>query len=375
MDDQDRQDLVIGWLGRCCSQHGDCECFFARSISDGISRARTYDAQGMWNMKTETELIVTHALDQAIAGVVRSRYHQIMLDILGAPYEEGTDAGIASEKKNVLDAVNSLHENLRRLQPPAYDNPLVPLFYSAWYQPFQINLAYSLIMMIAEQRHGILSAQKTLQVVDFGCGSLATYFAFVLAVLDLTEQGYPVPSIQIDAIDSSFEMMRVGAETLTRFKQNLANAGINVDSAFPVNIRFYRNHQQVSMATSAERWLTVFHAFYRKYQHLVQPALAALTKMVQPTTALMTGYRGNGDVIKFVSPFGQHGDFCDLPSIRLSGGFEETTTWRRSRAQLLPDISRWKGLMLASAVEWTRPGYDETIVYLHDPGNQNLAVK
>ena len=126
--------------------------FFARSISDGIARVGTYDAQGIWNMKTETEQIVTHALDQAIAGVVRGRYHQSMLNILGAPYEEGTDAGIASEKKNVLDAVNSLHENLRQLQPPAYDNPLVPLFYSAWYQPFQINLAYSLIMMIAEQR-------------------------------------------------------------------------------------------------------------------------------------------------------------------------------------------------------------------------------
>ena len=337
-------------------------------------------------MKTETEQIVTHALDQAIAGVVRGRYHQSMLNILGAPYEEGTDAGIASEKKNVLDAVNSLHENLRRLQPPAYDNPLVPLFYSAWYQPFQINLAYSLIMMIAEQRHGILSAQKTLQVVDFGCGSLATYFAFVLAVLDLTEQGYPVPSIQIDAIDSSFEMVRVGAETRetmvrvgaetrVQFRQNLVTAGIDVGSAFPVNIGFYKNHKQIGMATSAERWLTVFHAFYREYQYQVRPALAELTKMVQPTTALMTGYRGNGDVIKFVSPFGQHGDFCDLPSIRLSGGFEETTTWRQSRAQLLPDISRWKGLMLASAVEWTRPGYDETIVYLHDPGNQNLAVK
>ena len=323
-------------------------------------------------MESRTLNLVTRALDRSIAAAIGNEYHEIMWDELGAAYAYQTRAGIAEENRLVSSAVDSLHGSLKKLQPPNYDNPLVPLLYCAWFEPFQVNLAYSLIMCAVERRGGSLSDRAVLHVVDFGCGALAAELGVALALLDLIEQGRPIPTVRIDAIDTSHEMKEIGKAIWIRFATQIKQAGLMPANGLPLRTRLLEGSESVRFGGPEEYWLTAFHTFYRIYRTEVRDELRNLADRPDPSIALMTGYAGNKDVINFVSPFGATGGFVDLPRLQLSGVFDETTAWRQEKGKLIHDDSIWKDLFLTSTVEWIRPGWQDTIVYEYEAPRRSL---
>lgn len=316
-------------------------------------------------MKPQTVQLVSEAIDQAISATLGERYHRIMTDALGKAFADQTRASIAEERSMVTEAVSSLHGNLRRLQPPDYDNPLVPLFYGAWFQPFQINLIYSLMMEICDHDRDRITSEKPLHIVDFGCGALATHFALLMALVDMIEQGRPTPKVRIDGIDTSMHMMGTGTGIMRLAVQTLKDKQVIPSGGLGITMQFPGNTTQIHSEPGEECWLTAFHTFYRRYQVQVRRGLTRIAGRLNPTVGLMTGYVNNREVIDFTSPFGNRGDFYDIPELRLDGILPDTTDWRQAKAALLYDSSNWKDLMQSSSVGWIRPRYEDTIVYLY----------
>ena len=101
---------------------------------------------------------------------------------------------------------------LRTLESPDYSDGMVALIYVVRYQLSHTNLAYSIIKMMKEQAGSIkstLTNTDSLQVVDFGCGSLAMQFGVALAVADVLEQGHTMSEVRIDSIGISRQGNRV----------------------------------------------------------------------------------------------------------------------------------------------------------------------
>ena len=89
------------------------------------------------------------AIDAAIADTAASEFGRV------------TPGLSRDEKANlVAHALNSLHGSIPRLEMPEYAADLVPLFYSIWYQPFQVNSALALISRLIEERR-CRQAEKT----------------------------------------------------------------------------------------------------------------------------------------------------------------------------------------------------------------------
>ena len=116
---------------------------------------------------------VAAALDDAIVSVAAATFDRVT---------HGLSDG--EKAKRVLHALDSLHGSMRQLEMPEYAEELVALFYSAWYQPFQINSAYSLVYHAIEERQTRLTVKHRLDVVDFGSGAVAMELGLALAVLN-----------------------------------------------------------------------------------------------------------------------------------------------------------------------------------------------
>ena len=84
---------------------------------------------------------------------------------------------------------------------PDYDDPWVALLYLTWYQPSQVNLAYTLSRRILGATNPFLSG--SLQIVDYGCGALAMLFGLALAAAETHQKDRPHPKITVDLIDES----------------------------------------------------------------------------------------------------------------------------------------------------------------------------
>ncbi len=91
---------------------------------------------------------------------------------------------------------------------PNYDQWVAP-FYLSWYQPGQINLAYSMITAIANAK-GVFTETGKLHVVDFGSGVLAMQFEVALAAADAIRDEQTIDEILIDSLDSITAMINIG---------------------------------------------------------------------------------------------------------------------------------------------------------------------
>ena len=113
--------------------------------------------------------IATIILDEVITTVSEQEFNRLAKDL-------NTD----QITKKVLGALESLGK-LQKGEMSDYHDEWVALFYH-WYQPSQINLAYSMIKSITNSTD-ILN--EKLHIVDFGCSSLAMQFGVALAVAGL----------------------------------------------------------------------------------------------------------------------------------------------------------------------------------------------
>ena len=306
------------------------------------------------------------ALDAAIAESATSEFARLTRDL-----------GDDEKARRVSCALDSLHGSIRRLEMPEYASALVPLFYSLWYQPFQVNAAYSIIGEIIEQQFHDLTDKGRLEIVDFGSGALAVQFGLALAVLDLPKRRASVPdiNISISLVEPSDAMTRTGISIWQRFLTTLGYE-IDVDivaltadariGAATIRSAQLSNVSNPDARPDSKRWLVAMHAYYAVGKEDIKRDLAKLSKAFKPDLGLFTYRDANLDGIRYVSPFVGSGTPIQIPSLRLKGELHRVNQWRR---QLAYELGLTDDDRLTRPVEWDpKRGLRDNRAILFDRG-------
>ncbi len=273
------------------------------------------------------------ALDAAIADTAAAEFGRITRDL---SRDEGANL--------VTHALDSLHGSIPRLEMPEYAADLVALFYSVWYQPFQINSALSLISRIIVERQPRLAEKRRLDIVDFGSGALAMEFGLALAVFDAQGRGIAVPEINVYLIEPSNAMTRIGFGLWQRF-MIATRDDVAVDSASgsaasslgasSMRLRCIADPSDIETSCDADRWLVSMHAYYRDGAEGIRWELMEIRNNFNPRLGLMTFHHANREGIDYVSPFAGAGIPAEIGPLLLSGELPLVNEWRSSLADEL----------------------------------------
>lgn len=258
--------------------------------------------------------ITTNILDHVITTISEQVFNRLASGLT-----------INEKTEKVRDALESL-EKLQGDGIPDYHDEWVALFYH-WYQPSQINLAYSMIKSIINSTD-ILN--EKLHIVDFGCGSLAMQFGVALAVADLINKK-PITEIRIDSIDTSQAMINIGREMWELFtklyNQKLYNHLGPVCEIIKPN--YYKDIGQVEFAQNSDRWISAIHAVYDENKDDIKQSLKSLRNRFYPHVCFVSTHESKKSLLKEVWPFSSKPRKTEL-SLQFNGELTKITEWRRN---------------------------------------------
>ena len=308
-------------------------------------------------MDTETQRAVAKALDISIADVAREELQRLS-DTL--------------EPFDIAEAICASLHSLERLQfsqgpMPDYDRWDAP-FYAFWYQPVQINLAYTLARTIPREVNPLLAGHSSLQVHDFGCGELAMQFGLALAAADTLKEGGNIPDIVIFSGDSSDFMAQFGWRLWDRFVNEIADSNeypaLDVLRGVCAAMRF-----DDGLRHNATQWLTVLHVAYAENASEVKRVLEDRVKKRKTDLILVTTHPS---AFRYAySPEQRYLDYDrgtitnKAPLLR-EGNFEVTNKFRTDIADrvigiepilLIPKEHAFTVKYLKNPTAWHRPSY------------------
>lgn len=236
--------------------------------------------------------IATNILDLVIETVSKQEFKRLA---------GGLNTNQITQK--VFNALESLGK-LQKGEMSDYHDEWVALFYH-WYQPSQINLAYSMIKSMISST-GILN--EKLHIVDFGCGSLAMQFGVALAVAD-TINKRPITEIRIDSIDTSQAMIKIGQKMWKLFTLRACRYPDIYNHLGPVceiiQPNYYKDIGQVELAQSSDRdrWISAIHAVYDENKDDVKQSLESLVDRLHPDTCFVSTHSSKDSLLSDVWPF------------------------------------------------------------------------
>ncbi len=227
-------------------------------------------------MDAATQRAVAKALDTSIARIATSEFKRLA-------DQSGDSETVARKIYEALRSLQRLQHFHDEDRMPNYDEWDAPL-YLTWFQPAQINLAYTLIQEVLEDKN--LPLRETLQIVDFGCGALAMQFGFALAVAENPAAKGTLTKIAVDASDSSMDMYRVGLNLWHNFVKETSDK-VKYPELAALHAVLRAIGPFVRRNASA-RWLTAFHVAYKKNQRPVADALDQQVEEWKPDVVLVT---------------------------------------------------------------------------------------
>ena len=205
-----------------------------------------------------------------------------------------------------------------------------PLFYSLWYQPEHINLAYTLVGKIPKDENPILSGRGSLEVFDFGCGALAMQFGLALAAADALQKGQTPLPVSITSEDTSEPMKQIGWRMWERFVDE-----ISVEEEYPELDALRQVCREMRFdnqrGSSTIRWLAVLHVAYRENVSEVKNEIDSRVENQKPDLVLVTTHPENTSWAFSPDDLGYQGCRFDLggESYALRGNFCKATDFRR----------------------------------------------
>lgn len=227
-------------------------------------------------MDPETQRAVARALDVSITDMAEEHL-------------TGLTEGVGFERvaQLIVLTLNSL-ERLQDGELPDYDAWDAP-FYAVWYQPVQVNLAYTLIRRIPRELNPLLTGSGSLHVSDFGCGEFATVFGLAFAAADVLKETGELPEVHVSPEDKSEEMRSFGRQLWDRFKSEISD---EVKYAELGHLR--RACDSITMVDTivpqSTRWLTVFHVAYLQTMAEVKDKLDTKLKRTSNDIVLVTAH-------------------------------------------------------------------------------------
>ena len=197
-----------------------------------------------------------------------------------------SETEVAGKVKTALEQL----EGLQSGEMPDYHDPWVALFYVLWYQPPQINLAYSAI------RPFVGDEQERWQFVDFGAGALAAQFGVALA---LAERGQLATVVQ--SIEPSDAMFELGDAIWRRFVDVLDDGQLRRTCRTITAERC--SVDEIGRVKAARRALLAIHAVYREKRESVADDMKTLRKELKPHLGVVSTHRMNDCLARGISPF------------------------------------------------------------------------
>lgn len=264
-----------------------------------------------------SQQLVKDILDRAITAVANDEFKRI-----------SNGMSRLAKAQKVQYALEELRK-LSRGVMPEYDE-WVALFYLTWYQPRQINLAYSLAKPLLARYSYDTSLR--LQVVDFGCGALAMRFGLTMAIADLLEKGLQVSRVRLDMIDTSDSMIDIGKEVWRGFKRRV-NRNPNLPYiSRACEIITPRTNKSISK-WGDDRWVTAIHTVYNDNKSDVRKELRSRVNGLKPSVLFTTTNASieSDRLLSFINP-------CKGKSYRvqrkqdflyqIEGGLNGVSNWR-----------------------------------------------
>ena len=276
-------------------------------------------------MDEGTENAVTNALDAAIADVASKRFEELVREL---------------RSQEVAEKVHTALRSLAGLQSgkmPLYTE-WDALFYTAWYQPAHINLAYSLAYNILKLSTHSLNV-GTLEVFDFGCGALAMQFGLALAAAEFLAECGTHWQISVISSDKSKDMRELGMRIWNRFIEDIAT--------YPQLAPLQRVRREMKFHKLTDpagtRWLIALHVAYQENFAEVSQALSSEIKCQKPDLILVTTNPNKRDWLYCPHPSTYERDY-EVPSefktsdLLLKGNFIKTTSFRKNLWHTKNDI-------------------------------------
>ncbi len=221
--------------------------------------------------------------------------------------------------KRIVCALRSL-ERLRSGGKPEYDE-WAAIFYALWYQPGQINLAYTLAMSLLEEMRDKESFLRLddgwhLQVDDLGCGTWAMQFGLTLAIASLKHPSQALPAVTMNHEDESPSMKAMGEMI---WREYLANSQGDVAQA----CRAVKKQPPDGIGFRQESWLTALHTFYEEDDEFRKVGFPREVERTVPDSILVTTQgKSAGYLPPIPDGYRHHGTQNDL-EISGDGGFVE----------------------------------------------------
>lgn len=254
-----------------------------------------------------------------------------------------------------VDVVKSVEESLHSLgkltarDMPDYDE-WDALFYPAWYQPKQVNLAYSVLRTLRENGAAIGGEKKwdgdifgiddgRAHFIDFGCGPLAMQFAVAIAAADSISEGRRLHRIRIDSYDPNPEMFIVGKSIWDEFVRRMKRHHPKhpICKVFDlIQCEIHAELDTLPEATDIPHFLSAIHAAYEESP--VEYDLESLVAKYDPVGFLFTtrAHASNWKLLLNASPIREGARYARIPihnhnlEARFVGDLDALTKWRRS---------------------------------------------
>ena len=298
---------------------------------------------------------VTEALSEAIIKVAQREFDDLSRGL--EPWQ------IAERISNALVELEKLSSG-RGI--PEYDDPWIALFYVTWYQPRQINIAYSMLKNYLDLNH--MNDSGKLFIIDFGCGALAMQFGTALAFSDAAEHGKTIPSeMSILSLDSSEEMINIGCTIWEEFLDNI-QTDKHLDYLVQLKYLAYTlpedRNQLKSVAELLDKrgwnfWIGSIHTVYYENLNEVRDWLRFLADSFKPESGFITSFQGNSYFASEVSPFENNFSYTRIKvsedldiNDEFRGYLPKITEWRRKLYHQFLEYGISNAYYLTRHVQW-----------------------
>ena len=235
------------------------------------------------------------ALDTAIAQVAENELRRL-----------SSPLSCQETASQICRALRELRD-LKKGKMPEYDE-WVALFYAVWYQPIQINLAFTLTKKILKSNNTLSNGSGSLQVIDFGCGALAMQLGLALATAasyqgnnGTTDIRQPL-KINVEFHDESEDMIAIGKKIWAAFLHEISSTEkySNLDG---LRYACYEIQNGITDGDSVtDTWLTAFHVVYEASNEKIKSSMTRLSDAHSPDLILVTSHDNRWDVKNSFAP-------------------------------------------------------------------------
>ncbi len=187
-------------------------------------------------------------------------------------------------------------------EEPDYDDHYTPPAYVIRYQLGHSLMAWRSLTVLSQRLSDWY--EQPLRIVDFGAGTSACRIGAALMAAEAIEKGHDVQGIQVDEIDVSASMQKMGELIWREFEARVQLGFANTPLAHAVAIVEGTQHKnwRVLERQPKPTWLTAFHSIYPK-SYDMEVEIGNLIREVSPHAGAFSCHKFKLGKLREAFPF------------------------------------------------------------------------